>query len=645
LVSFTNLPGSPIQWVSPTQIIFTGTGTVSIVASQAGDTNWNPAASITNTFIVTKAVAQVIFNNLLQSYNGFNRVVTASTSPTGLAVDITYDGSVTAPVNAGSYAIVGSVSDAMYQVMETGTLVVTKADQAINLSNLGAQETTNIVILIATADSGLTVSFLVSSGPGTLADGSNLTFSTSGQVVVVAEQAGDANWNSAQDVTNTIQVSKAVARVTIPDVQVTYDGKPKLASASTSPTGLVVILTYNGFTNSPVIVGGYTVMGTINDLMYQGVGTGTLVIGKGSQSITFNPIPPQFKNNVVPLSPTANSGLPITLQIVSGPGVLSATSNLSFTALGTVLIRAMQGGDENWSPASNVIQAVRVVNYTVVGDYDSDRRSDFSVYDPPGGNWYVMSVTNMPITWNNQWGWSTAKPVPGDFDGDGKFDLAVFDTASGFWFIKSVTGNVISWANQWGWSTAKPVPGDYDGDGKYDLTVFDTVGGYWYIKSVSGSNILWKNQWGWGTAKPVPGDYDGDGKWDQAVFDTVGGYWYIKSVAGNSIAWKVQWGWGTAKPVSGDYDGDGISDLAVFDTVGGYWYIKSLSGTVITWKNQWGWSTAKPIPGDYNGDGKFDLAVYDTATGYWYIKGNDGTVIAWAVHWGWPGATIPALGD
>ena len=98
LVSFTNLPGSPIQWVNPTQIIFTGTGTVSIVASQAGDINWNPAPSITNTFIVTKAVAQVILSNLFQTYNGSNRVVTASTIPTGLAVDIIYDGGVTAPV-------------------------------------------------------------------------------------------------------------------------------------------------------------------------------------------------------------------------------------------------------------------------------------------------------------------------------------------------------------------------------------------------------------------------------------------------------------------------------------------------------------------------------------------------------------------
>jgi uncharacterized repeat protein (TIGR02543 family) len=281
----------------------------------------------------------------------------------------------------------------------------------------------------------------------------------------------------------------------------------------------------------------------------------------------------------------------------------------------------------------------------VVADYNGDGVTDLSIFNPVNGAWHIRTPAGTTVTLNNQWGWSTAKPVPGDYDGDGKSDLAVFDTQGGYWYIKSVAGNIISWANQWGWSTAKPVPGDYDGDGKSDLAVFDTAGGYWYIKSVAGNIISWANQWGWSTAKPVPGDYDGDGKSDLAVFDTQGGYWYIKNRAGTLILWRNQWGWSTARPVPGDYDGDGKFDLAVFDTEGGYWYIRSVAGTIITWRNQWGWSTAKPIPGDYNGDGRFDLAVYDTATGYWYIKAIDGTLIAWAVQWGWPGASVPALGD
>jgi N-acetylneuraminic acid mutarotase len=52
-VSFTNLAGSPVAWQNATTITFTATGRVSIVASQAGDTNWKAAPNVTNLFQVT----------------------------------------------------------------------------------------------------------------------------------------------------------------------------------------------------------------------------------------------------------------------------------------------------------------------------------------------------------------------------------------------------------------------------------------------------------------------------------------------------------------------------------------------------------------------------------------------------------------
>jgi len=278
-----------------------------------------------------------------------------------------------------------------------------------------------------------------------------------------------------------------------------------------------------------------------------------------------------------------------------------------------------------------------------VGDYSGNGQSDFPVFNPGDGSWYISSTNRDIVTWTNQWGWSTVKPVPGDYDGDGLWDLAVFDPAGGNWYIKRVNRSIIAGPLQWGWSTVKPVPGDYDGDGRYDLAVFDSAGGNWYIRRVDGSIIASPIQWGWSTVKPVPGDYDGDGVWDLAVFDPAGGNWYIKRLNGSIIAGPVQWGWSTVKPVSGDYDGDGKYDLAVFDTATGNWYIRRVDGTIIASPIQWGWSTAKPVPGDYDGDGRFDLAVYDTAAGYWYVKTVANQIRVWQAQWGWPGATIPTL--
>jgi len=51
-VGFTNSAGSAVGWLNATTIIFAATGTVNIVASQAGDEDYNAAPSVTNTFTV-----------------------------------------------------------------------------------------------------------------------------------------------------------------------------------------------------------------------------------------------------------------------------------------------------------------------------------------------------------------------------------------------------------------------------------------------------------------------------------------------------------------------------------------------------------------------------------------------------------------
>lgn len=75
------------------------------------------------------------------------------------------------------------------------------ADQTITfVASERLQPVAAPVGLAATASSGLPVSFRVLSGPGTLADGTNLTFSAAGTVVVAASQGGDAIYGEALDV-------------------------------------------------------------------------------------------------------------------------------------------------------------------------------------------------------------------------------------------------------------------------------------------------------------------------------------------------------------------------------------------------------------------------------------------------------------
>src|SRR2546428_5261408 len=72
-------------------------------------------------------------SDLTQTYNGSPKPATATTSPNNLTgVSITYDGSATAPTNAGSYAVVASLTNANYTATNaTGTLTINKTATTI----------------------------------------------------------------------------------------------------------------------------------------------------------------------------------------------------------------------------------------------------------------------------------------------------------------------------------------------------------------------------------------------------------------------------------------------------------------------------------------------------------------------------------
>jgi endonuclease I len=160
-----------------------------------------------------------------------------------------------------------------------GVVTKQKSAQTIEFPAIGAQWTTSTVPLSATASSGLAVSFAVAGGPGVV-EGSILAFTGAGDVVVVASQGGNEDWNPAPDVTNLLTVSKAPAGVTLGSLTQDYDGTPKSATATTEPAGLTVEFTYDGDPTAPTAAGSYAVTGTVNDAVYQGSATGTLLIAE-----------------------------------------------------------------------------------------------------------------------------------------------------------------------------------------------------------------------------------------------------------------------------------------------------------------------------------------------------------------------------
>jgi hypothetical protein len=214
--------------------------------------------------------ATVTLSGLSQVYDGTPRVVTATTTPSGLSVVVTYDGSPTPPVAVGSYAVVATVSDPNYVGSTNGTLVVS-ADvfpATVVLSGLSqTYDGTPRVVTATTAPSGLPVAVTY--------DGDPIPPVEVGSYAVVATVTDPSYAGSTA---GTLVVDPATAAVTLDGLSQVYDGTPRVVTATTSPTGLPVTLTYDGGATPPINVGSYAVIATVSDPNYTGSATGTLVV-------------------------------------------------------------------------------------------------------------------------------------------------------------------------------------------------------------------------------------------------------------------------------------------------------------------------------------------------------------------------------
>lgn len=191
----------------------TGTFTFKVKVTDTGD----PTKSIVGerdiqvlTLVVNKAVASLSLSNLMQTYTGLPIQASVITSPLGLAgVSVTYDGSTTAPVNAGSYAVVATLTNPSYQASPAaGTLVISPAVQSISFGVLPSLAYgTAPFTLSASASSGLPVTY--SATGNCTVSGNTVTLTSAGSCTITASQAGNGNYTSAPSVTQTFAINKA----------------------------------------------------------------------------------------------------------------------------------------------------------------------------------------------------------------------------------------------------------------------------------------------------------------------------------------------------------------------------------------------------------------------------------------------------
>jgi hypothetical protein len=185
-------------------------GNHSFNATYSGDTNFAGGNAPTYPLTIGQANATVTLGNLSATFDGTPKSVTATTNPTGLAVNITYNGSSTAPINAGSYAVVATITSSNYQGSASGTLVIAKGTSVTTITSdtpnpsvvgqmvtMSFQVAASAGVAVPTGSVTITASTGEACGPVTLVSGAgscSITFTTAGVRTVTASYSGSNNF-------------------------------------------------------------------------------------------------------------------------------------------------------------------------------------------------------------------------------------------------------------------------------------------------------------------------------------------------------------------------------------------------------------------------------------------------------------------
>ncbi len=375
-VSYRILAG-PGQ-ISDTQLILLGIGVIQVQAYQNGNELYQATAGEIQAISVRQGSQRISFAPLTNLLAGKTYPLAASAS-SGLAVSfgvasgpaqITANGQL-AVTGAGAITVVARQNgNGNYLAVEASqTVEAVRSTQSIDFQPLPAQPwNAGAVSLNAASSSGLPVIFELVSGPATIA--SNLLQPAGvGEAVVRARQAGNEAYAPAE-AQQSIQLTKAgqtVQFAPLADVRLSDAPQEIHASASSgSPVELTVLSGFALLSNHwvvPVGLGPVVVQARQpgNDL-YEAAASEQRAfnVSKGIQTIQFS-VPASIQaGSSLALQATASSGLPVEFGIFSGPGILS-NGVLRAVSVGTIVLSAMQSGNENYEPAPEVEQSLRAV--------------------------------------------------------------------------------------------------------------------------------------------------------------------------------------------------------------------------------------------------------------------------------------------
>lgn len=264
---------------------------------------------------------------------------------------------------------------------------ITKLGAAVIISDLlHTYDGTPKAVSVTTNPSGLTTVITYSSTLNGY--GPSQTAPTDAGTYDVFAQVDDPNYGGSA--TATLTINKATATVTLTDLNQTYDGTPRPASATTMPPALPVVFTYSGggygpSATPPTNAGSYTVQATIDHQNYQGSTTDTLVIAKANATITVTNLNQNYDGSEHPVTVTTTpAGLPYT--VTYNGSSRPPTSAGSYTVVVTI-------NHQNYQGATTVTLVINKASQTITFGTLPNK-----VYGDPPFTVSATASSGLPVT-------------------------------------------------------------------------------------------------------------------------------------------------------------------------------------------------------------------------------------------------------
>jgi hypothetical protein len=403
----------------------------------------------------------------------------------------------------------------------------------------------------AYASSGLPVVITTSGGCSGSGSGGGATItmiSGTTSCTVNYNQAGDANYNAATQLsssTTATKVSQAITVATAAPPSAVKNNSFTVAATASSGLG-VAITTSGGCSGSGTGSATITMTSTSSancNVLYDQAGDSNYVAATEISSLTLQTVKNDYDRDGKSDVLFANTASPVATQIwpdaVKGNSISTGTHDPSYT-------------------------------YSVSGDFDGDGKADVFFYKTASnyGTMIWPGAVKSSVIYPGQGSPGFMVGAVCDTDGDGKDDIVWYNpTTQSTQIWSGAVKNSVTYPGAGPTGFSLSACADFDGDGKSDLLWYNSSSGVvrvWpgavkasvtYPGAISGS--------GWSVIGA--GDTDGDGYADVVWYNSSGAtrIW-IGSSSGlhnNSYSSPGSGASGYTPITLGDYDGDGKADL------------------------------------------------------------------------------------